>query len=117
MARDGVLTYGLNKAENCQVDVACTPESNGWSKQIDAVVWYTFSSGGGTAICTASMINNTAADCTPYIISAWHCGEPNAGSNINSTVWYWNYQKSSCSPGTGNSSDPFPGNQTMTGGT
>ena len=63
------------------------------------------------------MINNTAADCTPYIISAWHCGEPNAGSNINSTVWYWNYQKSSCSPGTGNSSDPFPGNQTMTGGT
>lgn len=117
LARDGVLTYGLNKAENCQVDVACTPESTGWSEQIDAVVWYTFSSGGGTAICTASMINNTAADCTPYIISAWHCGEPNAGSNINSTVWYWNYQKSSCSPGTGNSSDPFPGNQTMTGGT
>ncbi len=117
LARDGVLTYGLNKAENCQVDVACTPESNGWSEQIDAVVWYTFSSGGGTAICTASMINNTAADCTPYIISAWHCGEPNAGDNINSTVWYWNYQKSSCSPGTGNSSDPFPGNQTMTGGT
>jgi len=117
LARDGVLTYGLNKAENCQVDVACTPESTGWSKQIDAVVWYTFSSGGGTAICTASMINNTAADCTPYIISAWHCGEPDAGSNINSTVWYWNYQKSSCSPGTDNSSDPFPGNETMTGGT
>jgi len=81
--RDGVAKYGLEKAENCQVDVACTPESNGWQNQIDAAVHYTFSQGGGSYVCSASMINNTAADCTPYIISAWHCGEPNAGSNIN----------------------------------
>lgn len=117
IARDGVAKYGLEKAESCQVDVACTPESNGWSTQIDATVFYTFSSGGGTAMCSASMINNTAQDCTPYIISAWHCGEPNAGTNISSTVWYWNYQKTSCSPGTGNSTNPSPGTETMTGGT
>jgi len=32
-------------------------------------------------------------------------------------VWYFNYQKTSCSPGAGNSSNPSPGTQTMTGGT
>jgi PKD repeat protein len=114
--RDGVAKYGLEKAESCQVDVACTPESNGWQNQIDAAVHYTFSQGGGSYVCSASMINNTAADCTPYIISAWHCGEPNAGSNINSWVWYWNYQKTTCAPNS-NGSNPSKGSQTMTGGT
>ena len=114
--RDGVAKYGLEKAENCQVDVACTPESNGWQNQIDAAVHYTFSQGGQSYVCSASMINNTAADCTPYIISAWHCGEPNAGSNINSWVWYWNYQKTTCAPNS-NGSNPSKGSQTMTGGT
>jgi len=115
--RDGVNKYGLEKAESCQVDVACTPESTGWQNQIDATVHYVFSQGGSSYVCSASMVNNTAADCTPYILSAWHCGEPNAGSNISTWVWYWNYQKTSCSTGTGNSSDPSKGSQTMTGGT
>lgn len=111
----GVVGYA--KAQTCEVDVACSPENVGWSDQIDAVVFYTFPSGGGTAMCTASMINNTAADCTPYMISAWHCGEPTAGSNISGWVWYWNYQKTTCSPGAANGSDPSAGTQTMTGGT
>ncbi len=67
-------------------------------------------------VCSASMINNTAEDCTPYILSAWHCGEPNAGSNINTWVWYWNYQKTSCMPNN-NGSNPSKGSQSMTGGT
>jgi len=107
---------GYPKADPCQVDVACTPESTGWSEQIDAAVHYTFNDGTGTYVCSASMINNTAADCTPYILTAWHCGEPNAGTNISNWTWYWNYQKATCSPGS-NGSDPSKGTQTMTGGT
>ena len=98
------------------MDVACTPESTGWTDQINAVVHYTFSQGGGTYVCSGSMINNTSQDCTPYILSAWHCGEPTAGSNISSFVWYWNYQKTSCQPSS-NGSNPSKGNETMTGGT
>lgn len=114
--RDGTIKYGAEKAESCQVDVVCTPESTGWQNQIDATVHYVFSQGGSSYVCSASMINNTAADCTPYVLSAWHCGEPNAGSNISTWVWYWNYQKTTCSPGS-NGSDPSKGSQTMTGGT
>lgn len=113
-------TYGNNqlveKAASCQVDVACS-EITGWEEQRDAVVHYTFQQGGSTYVCSASMVNNTAQDCTPYILTAWHCGEPNAGSNINTWVWYWNYQKTTCSPGSANASDPSKGTNTMTGGT
>lgn len=108
---------GYPKAQDCEVDVACTPESNGWAGQIDAGIHYTFPVPGGTAVCSASMVNNTSQDCTPYILSAWHCGEPNAGSNISGWVWYWNYQKTTCAPGTANGSNPSKGTDTMTGGT
>jgi len=105
------------KADNCQVDVACSPENNGWSEQIDAAIHYTMVSGGWMSVCSASLLNNTAQDCSPYILSAWHCGEKSAGSNLSGFTWYWNYQKSSCSPGSSNSSNPSKGNQTMINGT
>lgn len=108
---------GLNeKAESCQVDVACS-EITGWEQQRDAVVHYHFTQGGSTYVCSASMVNNTSQDCTPYILTAWHCGEPTAGSNLSSWVWYWNYQKTTCSTGSGNLSDPSYPSTSMTGGT
>jgi PKD repeat protein len=115
-ATGGNAPANLLKAQSCQVDVVCTPESTGWQDQINSVVHYTFSQGGGTYVCSASMVNNTNQDCTPYILSAWHCGEPNAGSNIGTWVWYWNYQKTTCAPNN-NGTNPSKGTQTMTGGT
>ena len=104
------------KAESCQVDVACS-EGAAWQNQIDATIHYVFTQGASSYVCSASLVNNTAEDCTPYVLSAWHCGEPTAGSNISSWTWYWNYQKTTCSPGNGNLSDPSKGTNTMTGGT
>lgn len=105
------------KVDNCEVDVACAPENSVSTDQINAVVHYTFSQGGGTFVCSASMLNNTAQDYTPYILSAWHCGEPSAGTSLSGWVWYWKYQKSSCQPGTGNQTNQGKGNKTMSGGT
>ena len=104
------------KADPCQIDVACTPENVGWGEQIDAAVHYTFQQGGGFYVCSASLLNNTSQDCTPYILTAWHCGEKNANSSLSGWTWYWNYQKSSCQPNS-NGSDPSKGNQTMINGT
>lgn len=108
--------YVQAKAENCQVDVACS-ESTGWTNQVNSVVHYTFNSGGGTAVCSGATINNTANDCKPYILTAWHCGERDANQSISSWVWYWKYQKTTCSPGSANGTNPPKGSSTMTGGT
>lgn len=108
-------TSALEKAESCEVDVAC-PEGSSWSNQINAVVHYTFSQGGSTYVCSGSLMNNTAQDCKPYILTAWHCGEPTTSTNINTWVWYWKYQKTTCQTGAANGTDPSPGSFTKTGG-
>lgn len=106
----------LTKADPCQVDVACSPENNGWSAQIDAVVHFTFIQQNYIYVCSASVINNTAQDCTPYILTAWHCGDHTANQNLSGYTWYWNYQKTSCQPNN-NGTNPSKGNETMVNGT
>lgn len=117
--QDHVGVYSDNnfslKAASCQVDVACTPERNGWEDQINSVVHYSFNQGGSVFVCSGAVVNNTAMDFKPYILSAWHCGEPSVGTNISAWVWYWNYQKTVCQP-SGNGFDPSKGSQTMSGG-
>ena len=109
-------TPNYAKADPCQVDVACTPESNGWDDQINAVVHFTFNPVGNlVSVCSGSVINNTANDCAPYILTAWHCGDHTTNQSLTDYTWYWNYQKSSCSPNS-NGTDPSKGNETMING-
>ncbi|MBK9190690.1 MAG: T9SS type A sorting domain-containing protein [Crocinitomicaceae bacterium] len=98
---------------SCEVDAMCE-EADGWEDQRDAAVRYTFVA-GGTFLCSGTVINNTANDCTPYILTANHCGEPDATSDINNHVWYFNYQRPNCTPG---NTSKYSGaqSQTMSGG-
>jgi len=103
-----------DRADACQVDVAC-PEITGWEPQRDAVVKYTFMIGNGTFLCSGAIMNNTAADCKPYVLTANHCGEPTSSTDIADHVWYFNYQRPTCDAGNTN---PYNGaqSQTMSGG-
>lgn len=99
MFREGFSTEDQIRAhQSCEVDVACS-EITGWETQRDAVVQYSFSSGGGTYVCSGSMINNTANDCKPYFYTANHCGEPTSNANITNHTFYFNYQRPTCTPG------------------
>ncbi len=111
--RDG-YAQNYTKAGSCEVNVACS-EINGWEEQRDAVVHYSFSSGGGTYVCSGSVVNNTAGDCKPYILTANHCGEPTSNSNITGHIWYFNYQRPTCSPGNTNQYNGAR-SQTVSGG-
>ncbi len=110
------------KAESCQVDVACVPESTGWTNEINATVHFTFNDGSGTFVCSGATVNNTGSSagvCKPYILTAWHCGErQSSASSLAQWTWYWKYQKASCATGAANASNTgAPYNVTMTGGT
>ncbi|MCT4579853.1 MAG: GEVED domain-containing protein [Flavobacteriales bacterium] len=110
--REGQAVY--KQHQSCEVDVACS-EIAGWESQRDAVVHYSFVSGGNGYVCSGAVINNTANDCTPYILTANHCGEPTSNSNINNHTWYFNYQRPTCVPG---NTAQYTGarSQTMSGG-
>lgn len=86
---------------NCHSRVACS-EGNDWQNEIRSVTRYTIQ---GRGACTGTLVNNTARDGTPYVLTARHCFEPVEGSGdsyadvATSVVAYWNYETSSCNGG------------------
>ena len=74
--------------EDCNINVIC-PEGDDWRDQINGVI--RVSMGGG--LCSASLINNTSNDRTPYVLFADHC----VSGATSGYVFYFNYQSSSCS--------------------
>lgn len=104
------------KSANCNIDVACS-EADPYMDQVNSVARILVSSIG--ALCTGSMINNTAEDGTPYFLTANHCGITTG--NAASINFIFNYQSASCrTPGSASSGTPlFSGNfnDTLSGAT
>lgn len=83
---------------DCYTDVVC-PEGDAYRPQIRSVVLIQFEKGLGIFRCTATLLNNTSGDGTPYLLTANHCINTNA--QANSLVAYWNFQKPQCDGGSG----------------
>jgi hypothetical protein len=73
---------------NCQNNVAC-PIASGWEDQIRSTVMLV---SGGNGFCSGALINNTAMDGRPYVLTANHCGSDGFGS----WVFRFNWQADSC---------------------
>ena len=90
------------KSQSCEVNVNC-PEGDEWQDIKHAICKYTFSG----YICTGALVANTNNDDTPYFLTANHC--VNTQSQANTTVFYFNYEASTCDGTYG------PSNQTTSG--
>ena len=89
-----------NNREDCNINVIC-PEGDDWRNQINGVL--RVSMGGG--LCSASLINNTSNDRTPYVLFADHC----VSGATSGYVFYFNYQSSTCSGSSGSLSQSVSG--------
>jgi len=77
----------------CNINVICA-QGDPWRNQIRSVARITFTSGASSFLCTAQLVNNTAEDSTPYLLTAQHCIDaPEVAPTI---VAYWNYETSAC---------------------
>ena len=85
-------TAGVKRGA-CNINVIC-PQGDPWRSQIRSVARITFTSGASSFLCTAQLVNNTAEDNTPYLLTAQHCIDaPQVAPTI---VAYWNYETSAC---------------------
>ncbi len=81
---------------SCNLDVVCGAADN-WAivdryrDIIQSVGVYTLN---GVWNCTGFLVNNARQDCTPYFMTADHCGV--ATNNDQTVVTYWNFQNSTC---------------------
>jgi hypothetical protein len=98
-------------SEACQVNVNCT-EGNNWQDEKRGVVRILVFEGQFAGWCSGSLVNNTSLDCSPYILTALHCGENASTSNMNQWVFYFNYEASGCNSPNNESQIP---NNTLTG--
>ena len=103
---------GFGSSESCEINVNCSPEGDNAQDQKRGVVriYVVGPSGGGW--CSGSLINTTNGDCTPYVLTADHCGHDATTSNLTQWVFYFNYESPDCNnPG----SEGTLANQTVTG--
>lgn len=77
------------KSGSCNVDAVCETDA-GWRDQIRSVVLLQIAD----TVCSGNLVNTTAQDDRPYILTATHCGVT-AGNAAQITA-YFNYQTSSC---------------------
>jgi len=96
------LALGQTIAVSCLVDVNC-PQGAPYQVIKRAVVWM-FGGGGG---CSASILNNTAEDGTPYLMTAEHCG------NQTNAVFVFDYERTGCGAGGSSQSKTLSGSQQL----
>ncbi len=74
----------------CHRGVACS-EAEPWADQARSVALLSVA---GRSFCTGFLVNNTALDGRPFLITASHCGV--TPRNAASVVVMWNHQREDC---------------------
>lgn len=92
-SREGVVEP--RASSSCNIDVAC-PQGDAWRDQIRSVVRLQIPSGlaGTITLCSGQLVNTTAQDDRPYLLTAKHCGV--SAANAASVVAYFNFQTTRC---------------------
>lgn len=90
-------------AGECNVDVNCDLGED-WAEIRDAVCRLIVN---GTELCTGTLINNTAEDQKPYVISASHCYDK--WEYAETTIYAFNYESPYCAPLDGDPSNSVSG--------
>lgn len=88
------------KSGPCQVNTICS-EGDNWRDEIKSVVKILIKSGSSSFWCTGTLVNNTASDFAPYLLTADHCarnGSDNYASAEDLLQWifYFRYESTEC---------------------
>lgn len=91
---DKVSALGFDDALPCNINVAC-PEGDSYRDEEKSVVRILMVLKEGMGWCSGSLMNNTAMDGTPYILTAFHCQD---GYTPEYDLWRFDfkYESASC---------------------
>lgn len=112
------MSFGISRdassfgdSGNCQININCS-EGNNWQDEKRSVVKIILVIGGSLGLCSGGLLNNTAQNCDPIILTADHCGDGSSAANRNQWIFYFNFEAPGCNnPSSATSLD----NQTLTG--
>ena len=89
-------------SEDCHVNPNCSPEGDNWQDVKTSVCRISIRIGFNAYWCSGSLINNTAEDCKPYVLTADHCAYDDdndvyaSNNDMNQWIFYFNYEADEC---------------------
>jgi hypothetical protein len=89
------ISRDFGDSDNCEVNANCS-EGNNWTDQKKSVIRILVRDKGSLFWCTGTTMNNERKDCTPYLLTAEHCGQTASASDINQWIFYFQYEAPSC---------------------
>lgn len=93
-AKDG-FAFPKRASASCNVDAVCGSATLAYANAKSAVAKMVFQDGGGTYLCTGTLLNDTDPSTqVPYFYSARHC--INSQSSANTLITYWFYDNAVC---------------------
>lgn len=86
----------IGESDVCEIDTKCvTNPSTAYINARNAVARMVFQSGGGSSLCTGTLLNDTDnATQVPYFFGAAHCFTSQAEGNTLTTFWF--YESTGC---------------------
>jgi len=82
-------------SESCEINVNCS-EGTSWQNQKRGVARILTKAGSNYYWCTGSLVNNVNNDCTPYFLTADHCGNTSSTADLTQWLFYFNYEGAAC---------------------
>ncbi len=76
----------INESASCHLDATC---HDTYVNQRNAVARMVFTSGGGTYVCTGTLLNDSQSSGTPYFLTANHCISTQAEASSLQTDWFY----------------------------
>lgn len=89
---------GPGASGRCNINVVC-PLGEPYANEVRALAYYEFSSGGGTFICTGTLLADVPRTFRSLLLTAAHC--VGTAAEAESMVVYWNYRSDTCDRVTG----------------
>lgn len=89
---------GPGTSGSCMVNINCE-EGEAWQTEKNGVCQMTLPIGNYSYICSGALVNNTAEDLKPYILSAFHCIDldiPVTEKNLNKYTFYFHFEHTGC---------------------
>nr|WP_319399657.1 putative Ig domain-containing protein [uncultured Carboxylicivirga sp.] len=90
----------IGESSSCMININCT-EGDEWQTEKKGVCQMSMyvtngSAGAGWYVCSGTLINNTAQDLTPYILSAYHCYEGSTEDDFARWQFTFGYESPGC---------------------
>lgn len=85
----------LGNSDYCMINVNCS-EGDQWKRQKRGVARLLMRVGNSWFWCSGSLINTTAHDGTPYLLTADHCGFNASIDDMNLWQFYFNFERPGC---------------------